>query len=50
MLAGSFGRTVTDLRVSLTDRCDLRRSYCMLPEGLDWLPSWLAQLKPVGSI
>jgi len=28
----------TDLRVSLTDRCNLRCSYCMPPEGLDWLP------------
>jgi cyclic pyranopterin phosphate synthase len=27
----------TDLRVSLTDRCNLRCSYCMPPEGLDWL-------------
>jgi cyclic pyranopterin phosphate synthase len=28
----------TDLRVSLTDRCNLRCTYCMPPEGLDWLP------------
>jgi len=28
-----------DLRVSLTDRCNLRCSYCMPPEGLDWLPT-----------
>jgi len=28
----------TDLRVSLTDRCNLRCSYCMPPEGLPWLP------------
>ena len=28
----------TDLRVSLTDRCNLRCSYCMPAEGLDWLP------------
>ena len=39
MLADSFGRIVTDLRASLTDRCNLRCSYCMPPEGLDWLPS-----------
>ncbi|HEY1643128.1 MAG TPA: GTP 3',8-cyclase MoaA, partial [Streptosporangiaceae bacterium] len=38
MLADSFGRTATDLRVSLTDRCNLRCGYCMPPEGLDWLP------------
>ena len=29
----------TDLRVSLTDRCNLRCSYCMPAEGLDWLPT-----------
>jgi GTP 3',8-cyclase len=39
MLADSFGRVATDLRVSLTDRCNLRCSYCMPPEGLDWLPA-----------
>jgi cyclic pyranopterin phosphate synthase len=39
MLADSFGRVATDLRVSLTDRCNLRCTYCMPPEGLDWLPS-----------
>ncbi|WP_433338364.1 GTP 3',8-cyclase MoaA [Spirillospora sp. CA-294931] len=38
MLVDSFGRTATDLRVSLTDKCNLRCSYCMPPEGLDWLP------------
>src|SRR5947208_2444764 len=38
MLADSFGRIATDLRVSLTDRCNLRCAYCMPPEGLDWLP------------
>ncbi|PRX98615.1 GTP 3',8-cyclase MoaA [Allonocardiopsis opalescens] len=37
-LADSHGRVATDLRVSLTDRCNLRCSYCMPPEGLDWLP------------
>ncbi len=38
MLTDSYGRTATDLRVSLTDRCNLRCSYCMPAEGLDWLP------------
>ena len=38
MLADSYGRVATDLRVSLTDRCNLRCAYCMPPEGLDWLP------------
>ena len=38
MLADSYGRIATDLRVSLTDRCNLRCGYCMPAEGLDWLP------------
>jgi GTP 3',8-cyclase len=38
VLADSYGRVATDLRVSLTDRCNLRCSYCMPAEGLDWLP------------
>jgi cyclic pyranopterin phosphate synthase len=38
-LADTFGRVATDLRVSLTDRCNLRCSYCMPAEGLDWLPN-----------
>ena len=38
-LADTFGRVATDLRVSLTDRCNLRCSYCMPAEGLDWLPT-----------
>jgi cyclic pyranopterin phosphate synthase len=38
MLIDQFGRVATDLRVSLTDRCNLRCIYCMPGEGLDWLP------------
>lgn len=37
-LLDSYGRAATDLRVSLTDRCNLRCTYCMPAEGLDWLP------------
>jgi GTP 3',8-cyclase len=37
-LVDTYGRAATDLRVSLTDRCNLRCSYCMPAEGLDWLP------------
>ncbi|VEG38796.1 molybdenum cofactor biosynthesis protein A [Mycolicibacterium flavescens] len=37
-LIDTFGRIATDLRVSLTDRCNLRCTYCMPAEGLDWLP------------
>ena len=36
-LTDRYGRVGTDLRVSLTDRCNLRCSYCMPEEGLDWL-------------
>ena len=39
MLTDAYGRVATDLRVSLTDRCNLRCAYCMPPEGLDWLPT-----------
>jgi cyclic pyranopterin phosphate synthase len=38
VLADRFGRIATDLRLSLTDRCGLRCSYCMPAEGLPWLP------------
>ncbi|OZF25739.1 GTP 3',8-cyclase MoaA [Rhodococcus sp. 14-2496-1d] len=38
-LIDRFGRTATDLRISLTDRCNLRCTYCMPAEGLDWQPA-----------
>ena len=38
-LVDRFGRTHRDLRVSLTDRCNLRCTYCMPAEGLDWTPT-----------
>ncbi len=37
-LIDQYGRTATDLRISLTDRCNLRCGYCMPAEGLAWLP------------
>ncbi|MEK8170293.1 radical SAM protein [Streptomyces sp. M19] len=37
MLTDTYGRVATDLRVSLTDRCNLRCTYCMPEEGLQWL-------------
>ena len=37
-LVDTFGRVASDLRVSLTDRCNLRCTYCMPAEGLPWLP------------
>lgn len=36
-LADRYGRVATELRVSLTDRCNLRCAYCMPVEGLPWL-------------
>ena len=37
-LVDSFGRTVRDLRISITDRCNFRCTYCMPAEGMKWLP------------
>jgi len=37
VLVDKFGRVATDLRISLTDRCSLRCTYCMPAEGLQWL-------------
>ncbi|WP_318276215.1 GTP 3',8-cyclase MoaA [Yimella sp. cx-573] len=36
-LVDTFGRVATDLRVSVTDRCNLRCTYCMPAEGLPWM-------------
>lgn len=38
MLVDSLGRSITYLRISLTDRCNLRCAYCMPAGGLDWIP------------
>lgn len=38
-LIDRFGRVATDLRVSLTDRCNLRCTYCMPADGIDPAPS-----------
>lgn len=38
-LTDGFGRTATDLRISLTDRCNLRCSYCMPADGTSWCPA-----------
>ncbi len=37
-LTDKFGRRIRNLRVSITDRCNFRCTYCMPAEGLDWLP------------
>lgn len=36
MLVDRFGRSITYLRVSVTDRCNFRCVYCMPPEGIKW--------------
>lgn len=38
-LTDRYGRTVRDLRLSITDRCNLRCTYCMPAQGLEWLPT-----------
>ncbi|HJG44731.1 GTP 3',8-cyclase MoaA [Corynebacterium phoceense] len=38
-LIDRYGRVARDLRVSLTDRCNLRCTYCMPAEGLEWMPT-----------
>jgi cyclic pyranopterin phosphate synthase len=37
-LIDTFGRIADDLRISVTDRCNFRCTYCMPAEGLQWLP------------
>ena len=37
-LTDGFGRVHRDLRISVTDRCNLRCTYCMPAEGMKWLP------------
>lgn len=36
-LTDRFGRVHTDMRISLTDRCSLRCTYCMPEDGVPWL-------------
>jgi cyclic pyranopterin phosphate synthase len=37
-LVDPFNRTVRDLRISITDRCNFRCTYCMPSEGMAWMP------------
>jgi cyclic pyranopterin phosphate synthase len=37
-LVDPHNRTVRDLRISITDRCNFRCTYCMPEEGMQWLP------------
>ena len=38
MLSDVFGRPLRDLRISVTDRCNFRCTYCMPEEGMQWMP------------
>ena len=37
-LQDSFRRSINYMRISVTDRCNLRCIYCMPPEGVSWIP------------
>ena len=39
-LIDPFGRLIEDLRISITDRCNFRCTYCMPEEGMQWLPAF----------
>jgi len=39
MLTDPFGRNITYLRISLTDRCNMRCVYCMPADGIRWTPT-----------
>src|SRR2546426_6982890 len=36
-LADSYGRRIKSMRISITDKCNFRCTYCMPAEGLPWL-------------
>ena len=36
MLKDNYGRTIRDLRISITDRCNFRCFYCMPKEAMEW--------------
>jgi GTP 3',8-cyclase len=38
LLHDAHGRRISDLRVSVTDRCNFRCQYCMPADGIEWLP------------
>src|SRR5215510_11849987 len=37
-LVDGYGRVHRDLRISVTDRCNFRCTYCMPEEGMQWMP------------
>src|SRR5258708_27314706 len=36
-LVDSYGRRIKSMRISITDKCNFRCTYCMPAEGLPWL-------------
>ncbi len=39
MLVDPFGRAINYMRISITDRCNLRCAYCLPETGVKWLPA-----------
>src|SRR5437588_2305650 len=37
LLIDSYGRRIKSMRISITDKCNFRCTYCMPAEGLPWL-------------
>src|SRR6202035_138678 len=37
LLVDSYGRRIKSMRISITDKCNFRCTYCMPAEGLPWL-------------
>lgn len=51
MCKDKFGRNINYLRVSLTDRCNLRCVYCMPPQGVSWKPhESILSLEQIGQV
>jgi cyclic pyranopterin phosphate synthase len=51
MCKDKFGRSIDYLRVSLTDRCNLRCVYCMPPQGVPWKPhESILRLEQIGQV
>ncbi len=51
MLVDRYGRQVTYLRISVTDRCNLRCVYCMPPEGVEWqTPAHILRFEEIAQV
>jgi cyclic pyranopterin phosphate synthase len=50
-LTDGWNRSITNLRISVTDRCNFRCVYCIPDENIEWLPrAQLASLEELGRI